>query len=657
MPVPGRKAYHTGVFRLSKPAGHQHKIVKRNRQVVSCIPCRSRKLKCDRQQPCASCVKRHNEAACRFFTGGPAGRDSDSPGHASGPPPAQKNEMRAKLRMLEDLVSDMVGQSQPYGASGTADGTRVASDTETLTGDTPAGGPSQARRPQPPMTGDGTLRSADDGGGDGEIRPVGGTNYSAVLDSIRDLRGFVDADFASTPAPARTTASEPRSGRSFPRGHEAEPRGVLEAALACLPPRAECDSILSLYFQQRYMVPMALHAGQFQRIYEQFWRDPGSVSPLWLSMLFSLLSTSFFQQVAKTRPSATGNSTTAVTETKSRVAEYSSVAYRCLAAGSHLEGGSFSVEATLIFGMHLVLQRRDSDPRCWHMIETAVRLAQRAGYHRDATRSDRDGTSRAISPFEGEMRRRTWHTLEYFDVFFSFQLGIPPIINNDFVDVPIPSNLCDEDFDETSSVLPLPRLTTELAPILVYVFLSKQVLLLHRVVQHALALKQPSYMEVMSLDGDLVALHREVPPGLRWRPIRESGLTDIPDVIMRRITCETVHLKSLCVLHRRYLTFGRQNDTYAHSRRACVDASLRLLQVQVEFDENSGEGGRLYERRYLLTNLGYHDFLLAAMCICLDLVIGARDGYVLSCPASFPPKGCYLHSIVSSMTRNRGIRC
>lgn len=60
---------------------------------------------------------------------------------------------------------------------------------------------------------------------------------------------------------------------------------------------------------------------------------------------------------------------------------------------------------------------------------------------------------------------------------------------------------------------------------------------------------------------------------------------------------------------------------YEGSREACRDASLRLLSLQAEFDEHSGDGGRLYEKRYMFTDpMGHHDFLLAAMCICLDLI-------------------------------------
>lgn len=96
---------------------------------------------------------------------------------------------------------------------------------------------------------------------------------------------------------------------------------------------------------------------------------------------------------------------------------------------------------------------------------------------------------------------------------------------------------------------------------------------------------------------------------------------------MRRMLCEILYLKCMCVLHRRYLTF--EGAMYEGSHLACREASIRLLDLQAEFDEHSGEGGRLYEKRYMFTNpTGYHDFLLAAMCICLDLINGSHQRYV-----------------------------
>ncbi|PSR83899.1 fungal-specific transcription factor domain-domain-containing protein [Coniella lustricola] len=406
------------------------------------------------------------------------------------------------------------------------------------------------------------------------------------------------------------------------------------------------------------MVPPMLHAGHFQRAYERFWRNPHATSLLWISILFSLLSTSMFQQ--KSRAAALGQQTAPPPwpSPADRIAAFSTMAYRCLEAGEYLAGKPHSVEATLLYGMHLVLQKRDVDPVCWHMLSTAVRLAQRMGYHRDASHLARD-VEPALSAFEAEMRRRTWYTLEYFDVVYSFQLGVPPVIQPSDVDTCLPANLRDDEFDELDSEhhngdqrlqQKLDRARhpassssslLEFTPILGFIYYARQIQLLRRVVQQALAVNPPpTYGDVRRLDADLRALHADIPPSLRYRPVRESGFADSPDVIMRRLVCEVMYLKSLCVLHRRYLLrgwtgtpanadFGASSvgGVYAASRRTCCEAALGLLDLQAEFDEHSSEpGARLYERRYILTNTGYHDFLLAVMCLCLDLTAATGDG-------------------------------
>ncbi|ROV95744.1 hypothetical protein VMCG_07598 [Cytospora schulzeri] len=625
MPNNGDTSNYTSVFRLTPPNDPHRKVIKRNRQVVSCVPCRTRKLKCDRQQPCNSCVKRSDVASCRFFgTPNPSGAS-----HA--PSPVPRTEMQARLQKLEVLVNGLKDQPEP----------------DVPTGRNSVGG---AITREPWMTDSGHRRdeaaSPDvavgqspvgerlDKEGD-NVRFVGATNYAAVLEAIRELQGVIDAeapDHLSTRSPQSQSQAGERHDTHQPRtpsqAHLYGPVSPLttQEILDRLPSRDECDKVLTFYFQPVHIVPMIIHGPQFQRTYRAFWEDPGSASPLWISTLFSFLSTAVFQQASK----AAGGEGLGATDlsdpvAREKIEDLSSMAHRCLVTGGFVEGKPYSVEAGLLFGMHLVLQKRDTEPICWHTFGTAVRLAQRMGYHRDPVHINGGSTKAKISPFEAEMRRRTWYSLEYFDLLYSFLLGIPPIIHGDDVDTQLPSNLRDEDFDEDCKSLPPSRPSTDFTTVLCYVYNNRQVQVLRRIVKQALAVVQPLYADVIRLDADLRDLHNDVPPSLSYRPIRESGFADVPDIIMRRIQFEITHLKSMCVLHRRYLTFERENSIYERSREACRDASLRLLDLQAEFDEQSGEGGRLYEKRYLLTNMAFHDFLLAAMCLCLDLVVGHRN--------------------------------
>ncbi|KAK7746476.1 hypothetical protein SLS53_002435 [Cytospora paraplurivora] len=643
MPNNGDTSNYTSVFRLTPPNDPHRKVIKRNRQVVSCVPCRTRKLKCDRQQPCNSCVKRSDAASCRFFGTPSTATTHNSAAAAQAPSPVPRTEVQARLQRLEDLVNRL--RDQPAPSDGVAGSTAAAPRKDDDTGGATAVGkplvnntgyrgtdvPLVASPGQMPMGGSLSKEGKN-------VRFVGELHYAAVLDAIHDLQGMVDAE-APDHLSTRSPPSQPQSTGEEPQDDIQRPRLpfhfqlygpvaplTTQEILDNLPPRAECDMILTLFFQPIYIVPMVIHGGQFQRTYEAFWRNPAAANPLWISALFSFLSTAVFQQASKAA-GGEGLGSTGLKDPAARekIEVLSSMSHRCLVSGGFVEGKPYSVEAALLFGMHLVLQKRDTDPICWHTIGTAVRLAQKLGYHRDPAHLNRNSAKAKISPFEGEMRRRTWYTLEHFDLVYSFLLGVPPIIHGDDVDTQLPSNLRDEDFDEDSRAIPPPRPASDCTPVLSYVYHNRQVQVLRRVVKQALAVVQPLYADVIRLDADLRDLHNDVPPSLAYRPIRESGFADVPDIIMRRILFEITHLKSVCVLHRRYLTFERENSIYERSREACRDASLRLLDVQAEFDEQSGEGGRLYEKRYMMTNMAFHDFLLAAMCLCLDLVVGGRD--------------------------------
>lgn len=399
MPSKGEVSKYTGVFRLTSPSDPNRRVIKRNRQVVSCVPCRNRKLKCDRQQPCASCVRRHDEDACRFHAGsGERDGSEKTKGHPSASA-LPKREMQTKLAMLENLVQGFMSQTQPKETSTSEVQSRETSHSAASSPGGSAGGTEQI-----PMGGDHVRRD------DNEVRFMGATNYQAVLECIRELQGCVEN--TERPAPVGEASPQQR-GQVEAKDRPFAPQSsiTIQDVMKELPSRAECDALLTFYFQQTYMVPVCIHTGQFQRAYERFWQMPEETSLLWISLLFSVLSTSVFTQASKTLgDDEVSNALTA--DSGKKIASFSSMAYRCLLVGDYLAGKPYSVEATLIFGMHLVLQKKDTDPICWHTIGTAVRIAQKMGYHRDASHLVRNGSDSTISPFEGEMRRRVWAYLE-----------------------------------------------------------------------------------------------------------------------------------------------------------------------------------------------------------------------------------------------------
>lgn len=256
MPNNGDTSNYTSVFRLT-PLGDPHrKVIKRNRQVVSCVPCRTRKLKCDRQQPCTSCMKRSDAVSCRFF--GASGAASVS-SHA---PPVPRKQMQIRLQQLEDLVNGMI---QPESdALAAKDATRATPSTEEPRLAGSASSRDEAVSP-------GQTSAQEQLGREGSnVRYAGGTSYAAVLECIHNLQELVDEEAPDYLSETSQQLSRPGSQHEAPGGqvrqetvssqsHASSTPLTAQQIMDCLPSRTECDKILTFYFQQICMYELYFH--------------------------------------------------------------------------------------------------------------------------------------------------------------------------------------------------------------------------------------------------------------------------------------------------------------------------------------------------------------------------------------------------------------
>jgi hypothetical protein len=87
----------------------------------------------------------------------------------------------------------------------------------------------------------------------------------------------------------------------------------------------------------------------------------------------------------------------------------------------------------------------DVSRRAWTLSAMAVRIARAIGI--DHERPGR-------TPFENELRRRTWHQLRFMDVYTAMDRGTEVLIQGGSYDMPLPSNVNDEEFDERSTSVP-----------------------------------------------------------------------------------------------------------------------------------------------------------------------------------------------------------
>ena len=336
-------------------------------------------------------------------------------------------------------------------------------------------------------------------------------------------------------------------------------------------------------------------------------------------MLFSTL------YISSQNEQASNHGTVIASESPQRVTFFKR-AGEALMTGGYMKAKPYSVESVLLYGVCKYMQKEEHDTDAWMTMGISARLAMKMGYHRDPRNLAN------VSPFEGEMRRRTFFILEAFDLLLSFQAGLPAIIHEEECDTDPPGNLFDTDFDEDCKTLPPSRPPTDSTPMLYYRYKSRLARIFRRIYRHALSFKPSSYEETMKLDAELNMAHKDVPPSLRLKPLALS-FTDQPYMILNRLYSDLVYLKSVCVLHRKYLSQNMLDSSFDYSRRVCGDAALQILNHQAELNGACQPGGLFYDHKWMLSSLSCHDFLLAAMITCLDLYESHRQS------AATPPEG------------------
>jgi hypothetical protein len=546
------------------PHTSQAKVIKRNRQALSCLPCRQRKLKCSRQQPCETCVKRNDESSCIYAK---ATTKSDHKSESS------RAKAQDRLRQLEDLVMQMVD----------SDSTK---DPEPS-----AQSPASADSEQAP---DGVLTKSAT-----SSNYVGGTHWSAILENIQDLKKDLGAESPGA-YPEEDDEIDMDSDTIFGMYRMIPP--VSQLLAHHLPPRLQVDRLMSVYFNARAMSFPIIHSGEFQRKYEEFWKDPASIPVHWVSCLFSICCIA--TKMAKIQGLPLFDSGYSASANQPDTQVFLSVSAQCLIIGG-FRPRPHVVEALGLYAQCRFMESMDPSREVGLIFSIAVRLCYRMAYHRDPDNFPQ------LSPYEGEMRRRVWAMVRHFDLLSSFQLGLPANIAPDSWDARPPLNLKDEDFDMNTKVLPPPRPEIEPSQMLYFIVKARLMNNFGRVCAHSLSFKTTSQNEVLELDASVRETYKHVPESLRVRPMPQSFATP-PYLIMLRINIEFLYQKSLLVLHRKYML-----QDFQFSTKACVDSAMSIARIFSDIYRETQPGGQLHKDRWMFGSFMLTDYLLAAMVMCL----------------------------------------
>ncbi|PWY65859.1 fungal-specific transcription factor domain-containing protein [Aspergillus eucalypticola CBS 122712] len=563
---------------------------RRDKPQFSCIACRQRKTRCDRLQPCTSCVARGH--SCVYVARKP-------PASLLHPTPVGAPAgLHDRLVHLERLVKSLM----PDGVN----------NDEVRQLATPDNTPSSSTRPGP---GGGVLDTQSDCGSmqitDSELQYVAGEHWIAILDSIADLKAHCDREEQARLAESIEEMSVKPAHRHALLLYGCERAASRAEIIAALPPKAAIDRYISKYFNYLDLVASAVHGPSFLQEYESFWTDTTSTPIVWIGLLFSMICLAVM---------ASDVTDSSEEEQKALQLElYREKIVQCLMIGEYTKPGPYVLE-TLVHYVYVEYGiNPDANRNIWFLLGLEVNLAMRMGYHRDPSHFP------DLSPLQGEMRRRLWTTVLTSDILLSSQMGMPRMISDWKWDTAEPRNLFDTDLTLSLTTLPPSRPETEHTTTLELIARRRMLLALGSISNLADAVQPASYAEVMQADKTLHdTVSNIIPPPLRFKPLQAS-MTDSSQVIMSRLFLQHLLYKGQIMLHRRFLNLTTppaggephpENPKFAYSRTACIDASLGALRIQHILDEETCRGGQLHDMHWRITSSMTHLFLTATMILC-----------------------------------------
>ncbi|KAF7560960.1 hypothetical protein G7046_g3154 [Stylonectria norvegica] len=570
--------------------------------------------KCDRGHPCSNCTKREGmgTSSCSYAT--PVSRKKNQSQGESSP-----DDMQNRIDRLEGLVLSLM-----HGGANVDSATAAAAGAANTQSTTDSGSSAKTGRDDGAAMADddddeGENSDPDDGlatslgflkvdTAKGKSMYIGNQHWHSILADISEVKNY----FATHKKELETSyqrveSSKPVASREGPTLlMGALPASELELR-AEVPSKTGVLTLCSRYFNSMDNAVNIIHGPTFQQQLRDHWEDPGKTSIMWLGLLYSVLCLAMlsYHKVGDEPPEWKGRTLELADEFRLRTVQ-------CLIKSDYTKPVEYTVETMILYIFGEYSSRWDADLGLWLIVSVITRIAIRMGYHRDSKWFP------SLTPFQAEMRRRTWALVRMSDVIFSHQVSLPSMIYEHDCDTQLPHNIFDDEFYPSIKTMPASRPSTEPTPIAYMIAKSKLCFELGNILQATGRMgKHVPYDEIIRFDAKLRQIMHELPPHLKLTTL--EGSHDPVTLIIARFNVEILYQKILCLLHRKYLPRARQNPRYAHSRRSAIEASQQALEHLQILHRESQPSGRLRSVNWYVKSIATKDFILPAMLIILDL--------------------------------------
>ncbi|KAH7382087.1 hypothetical protein BKA64DRAFT_607732 [Cadophora sp. MPI-SDFR-AT-0126] len=411
--------------------------------IGSCIHCRRRKVRCDKQSPCGNCVRFGKE--CELAPRKRAPRRPRKPVDG-GDYTGRELELMKRLNSLEGIVKELSGhvETNDTSPSKSAELMGNGEDIHIRTVGRSHTAPSGLRVPDagdsvPVEKSLGTLMLSDEG----KTRYVQRNFFSRLTDEVDDLvQLFFDEDREDdedVPSPETNSSSHDRDHQSFMFGYASTQVNMRD--LHPLP--SQLPYYLQIYAEKVDVLVKIVHMPTIEALFKDAQHDLNSLSRSTEALLFAIYFAVITSMSGEDVKSNLG------CERKVAYDRYRFGVEQALARANFLD--SSDLTTLQAFVLYLSTVRCEDHTRvAWALMRSAVGVAQSMGLHRD-------GTMFHLSPYDVEMRRRLWWQLCILDFRLSEKYGSETCTMDISFDTRRPLNINDSDLQPDALVAPEPR--------------------------------------------------------------------------------------------------------------------------------------------------------------------------------------------------------
>ncbi|TVY14276.1 Equisetin cluster transcription factor eqxF [Lachnellula arida] len=511
-------------------------------------------------------------------------------------------------------------------------------DTNGNRSETPASGLSHV------SSGESTSEGPDQTGGQKISVDSRSTHWDAILNEIGAMKDAWSEEndkieFSNGPVPTRKPFRPSLvSGLSQPPDRAT----IMES----LPSREAADRLVAHFFKSYTpSVPATflVHEATFLKQCNKHWENPAETKIMWIGLLFGAMGHAMqsYIRTGDIPPEYQGT-------LPAMVDQYRICAAQCIVLADITKPAEFTVETMMFYAMLEYTDSRDGDIGICLLSGTIMRLALQQGYHRDPSQHPN------LTPFQGEMRRRVWTGLNQHEVLFSVLIGLPKPVKYAECDTQPPRNIHEEELYEDMKELPPSRPLTKPTVVCYQVVKARMMRAYGEVVEFLHLIQPQPFAEVMRLDLNLMKTREMIPAHLQLGDTLEDMKDDQPATIMEKYILQLFYHKAIVLLHRKFWDAapeGTLRGKFYYSRKTCVASAVALLDHQALMHEGIRPGGPLVKMKWYHFVITTHDFLLAAMVICLD-VMNLRRHFPDS---NFPPCVITEPQKLNAILRSRNI--